>query len=76
MVIGRHSRRMSYSNREESFFPTASVRGAEGPSCMTGFSAGFAASSCQPLSFLSGGQHDPWLYDTQGPRRHLVGAVI
>lgn len=55
MAIGRHSRRMSYSNREESFFPTASVRGAEGPSCMTGFSAEFAASSCQPLSFLSGG---------------------
>lgn len=61
---------------KKAFSPTASVRGAEGPSCVTGFSAGFAAFSCQPISFLSGGQHDPWLCDTQGQRRHLVGAVI
>lgn len=50
-----HSRRMSYSNREESFPPSASVSGAAEPRCVTGFSAGAAASSCQPLSFLSGG---------------------
>lgn len=67
---------MSYSNREESSFPPASMRGAAGPCCVTGFSAGAAASSCQPLSFLSGGQHDPWLCDTHGQRRHLIGAVI
>lgn len=57
-------------------FLSTSVRGTAGPNCMTGFSPGAAASSCQALGSLSGGQHGPWFCEPQGQKRQSTGAVV